>query len=384
MATEQKPTISEMAVQILRVTRDGMDLAPQDLGLVQLASNSQHRRAESEFAPVWAMFNDLYERCIQGRYAKPWLHGVEHLTKDHQGYVYWKGEHVEHYSFGRDVEGERAAASKLGAKCRALESRGVPVNSATAISDRFTDISGDSPWLRPLTLLYTVLPQDDGGRPWAIFGTGSADVALALRLGATGPQLLAFTTGMGPPAVVEAYHTLAGGPIFRPGEKTQGPTSTAEWIASLQSTGLDADTLNSVLSDGASATLAQAAESALRVQEQLRCRLSPERERPRFDALLAHARKFGPADLVAHVNHMLRTQVSLGDLVVSSEEANGYWCRGHGFVRQKIAASGLSSEEFAAMQYWSKADRLPPDAQLVPFVDAWDFAEPQPAARMGG
>ena len=44
-------------------------------------------------------FQQLYATVTSGQYAKPWLAGVEHVTRDHQGYVYWKGSRIEHFTF---------------------------------------------------------------------------------------------------------------------------------------------------------------------------------------------------------------------------------------------------------------------------------------------
>jgi hypothetical protein len=59
------------------------------------------------------------------------FHDIEHLHKDGQGFVYWKGSQVEHYSFN-DIEQERLAAHRLAAKCRHLEGLGLVPSSSTA------------------------------------------------------------------------------------------------------------------------------------------------------------------------------------------------------------------------------------------------------------
>lgn len=56
----------------------------------------------------------------------------EHMTKDGQGYVYWKGAVVEHFSY-EDPEKERAAAEAMAKRCRHLEAIGVPVNGRTTV-----------------------------------------------------------------------------------------------------------------------------------------------------------------------------------------------------------------------------------------------------------
>jgi hypothetical protein len=76
-----------------------------------------------------------------------WRGEIPNLTKpsDWDGYVYWKGIEVEHYTFGDDVERETRAAWELWSCCMYLESIGVPVNSRTVLCDWFKDMSKDSP-----------------------------------------------------------------------------------------------------------------------------------------------------------------------------------------------------------------------------------------------
>lgn len=61
---------------------------------------------------------------------KPWFFGLEHVTRDHQGYVYWKGIRIEHYD--HDVwqrpgwrERMKADAIRFARICTQLEAAGV-------------------------------------------------------------------------------------------------------------------------------------------------------------------------------------------------------------------------------------------------------------------
>lgn len=121
------PQTFDRAILILEKTNDGDALAPFHLHLVQEAIN-QNLNEKGE-----AAFLALYEQCISEQgYAKPWLHEIEHLTIDHEGYVFWKGKEVEHYSFKNKQE-EKAAAEELARRCRLLEERGQEVNTTTAV-----------------------------------------------------------------------------------------------------------------------------------------------------------------------------------------------------------------------------------------------------------
>lgn len=120
-----KPLIN-MAIEILRATDDGERLDPTDLYLVQETVNGNI----TELGEV--AFYALHNRVMAGEYKKPWLCGVENLTIDHEGFVYWKGIEVEHYSF-QDAERERKAAEELASRCRHLEEIGVPVSCNNAV-----------------------------------------------------------------------------------------------------------------------------------------------------------------------------------------------------------------------------------------------------------
>ena len=103
----------DKSIEIIQRTHDGNDLAPHHLKLVELAVNGWLSE-QGEVA-----FEELYQSVLKG-YIKPWHFGVEHVTKDHQGYIYWKGIQIEHFSF--DIrENERKATERLGAACRHLE-----------------------------------------------------------------------------------------------------------------------------------------------------------------------------------------------------------------------------------------------------------------------
>lgn len=114
---------------ILHATNDGDDLSPEHLFLLQLALN---RNLNDEGRRV---LRELHQQATTGQYRRPWLFGIEHLTQDLEGFVYWKGQEVEHYSC-RDEEGRQRlikAAHDLARRCRIVEGRGEPVNSRSVI-----------------------------------------------------------------------------------------------------------------------------------------------------------------------------------------------------------------------------------------------------------
>jgi hypothetical protein len=122
-------SLIEPALEILRATRDGDDLAPEHLSLVQLAVNGKlSDKGQTAFL-------ELLEQVRKG-YQPPWFHGIEHLTIDHSGYVSWKGQQVEHYdpywAYGPEAKQE---ATELAERCRQLEAEGKPVNKFNAVLD---------------------------------------------------------------------------------------------------------------------------------------------------------------------------------------------------------------------------------------------------------
>ncbi len=101
------------------------------------------------------------------------IHGqIEHLTQDGDGYVYWRGQHVEHYSYRTGQAAEEAqAALELRDRCIRLEALGVPVSANTAVWrwGWYADLTADTlanlpPLVRALLLNPRDMYEDDRGR----------------------------------------------------------------------------------------------------------------------------------------------------------------------------------------------------------------------------
>lgn len=125
----------EQALSIISSTEDGDLLDPSDLGLTQAVVNGQDLTDKG-----WEYWTRLYEATKDGSYVKRHFCGIPGLTNDAEGYVYWKGARVEHYSFGQE---RRAAmidsARVLAAICMTLDQRGSKV-SWSAISAVYEEI----------------------------------------------------------------------------------------------------------------------------------------------------------------------------------------------------------------------------------------------------
>lgn len=119
-------THCDKSIEILRATNDGNDLSPPHLYLVECAVNGFLTDKGK------AAFSDLLKQVRAG-YVAPWFHGIEHLTHKESGFIYWKGQEVEHYSGNAYSQDRKADALELAARCRHLESLGVEVNTSNAI-----------------------------------------------------------------------------------------------------------------------------------------------------------------------------------------------------------------------------------------------------------
>ena len=120
-------TVTDKAIEILQATGDGDKLAPPHLKLVELAVNGM-LNATGERA-----FEELYCNATRPEgYTVPWFHGIENLTRDHEGYVRWKGQRVEHYDPPWCyTEEARQAAEEVARRSQLLESRGeIPTTEA--------------------------------------------------------------------------------------------------------------------------------------------------------------------------------------------------------------------------------------------------------------
>ena len=161
--TTNAPSLIEQSIEILERTRDGNDLEPSHLSLVQAAVNN-HLTARGVEA-----FHQLYDAVTSGQYAKPWLAGVEHVTRDHQGYVYWKSNRIEHFTFSVMTEDQlRATTRRLAERCRHIEALGLPVCGRSYFNDWLQEMPPDFPQAYKELLHFTGTPYEhEDGR--AIF-----------------------------------------------------------------------------------------------------------------------------------------------------------------------------------------------------------------------
>lgn len=111
-------SLHDICIEILQMTNDGERLSPPHLRLVEMTINN----GISEAGEI-ALYK-LHENVLSG-YKPDWFHGIEHLTIDHEGFVYWKNIQVEHYTPSWAYSEEaRVSAIELVDRCRTVEKRG--------------------------------------------------------------------------------------------------------------------------------------------------------------------------------------------------------------------------------------------------------------------
>lgn len=120
-------TLIDKSIEVLQQTNDGNDLSSFHLGILEAAVNGFLNDGGVELFEA-----QIYQPVIGGHYEAPWFHGIENLRIDHVGYVYWKGEQIEHYSspWATSEDGKESAL-KLAAICQEIESEGQEVNGLT-------------------------------------------------------------------------------------------------------------------------------------------------------------------------------------------------------------------------------------------------------------
>lgn len=103
--------------------RDGTDagIAGSEAEAWSLAANAAICRHEKHAGEV----SQFIEQ--QRNASRPWLCGVENVTMDGSGYVYYKGHYVEHFSRLEQAE-MRRQAEKFSLICQRLERQGRPID----------------------------------------------------------------------------------------------------------------------------------------------------------------------------------------------------------------------------------------------------------------
>lgn len=190
--------VTNLATEILALTEQGALLTPWDFSFVKNLSG-----LDGAF-DVLPGLKQLKQEITNGSYSTSfeWFHGLKYLAKNGQGYVFWKGVSIEHFSYGENSAGERDAAIRLEARCRKLESLGFPVTSRTVLSPVCLSAPANTPWKLAMQRYYSFFKKNDS---WiAIFyKRGGRDLeTLVVRKAEESVKADTYETGFA------AYHAL--------------------------------------------------------------------------------------------------------------------------------------------------------------------------------
>ena len=118
----------EKGYEILARAENGYDLDPDDYRLANFASIDCLKETGIE------KFNELYRRVVAGEYAPKWLRGVENMTRDQEGYIYYKDVHVEHYNRSyMPSQSAKRELIELRSRCEFLERNDIPVSCVNVV-----------------------------------------------------------------------------------------------------------------------------------------------------------------------------------------------------------------------------------------------------------
>lgn len=120
-----KKSVKEMVLEVLEQTNDGEDLLPEDLSLVMSSIHSDKEDPSAELC-------NLHTAVFDGTYANTCWYVVEPFTIDHEGYVYYKNQMVEHFSEPNTVS-SHVEIHKLKQRCEYLEENNLTVSLTNAV-----------------------------------------------------------------------------------------------------------------------------------------------------------------------------------------------------------------------------------------------------------
>lgn len=141
------PEIYEMVIEIIGTTSDGNQLSARHLELTQSAINGFcTEEGINELRRV-------YQMVIDNNYVN-WFHNIEGMVLKNNGYVKYKGEILDHYSF-TDWEAEHAAVIELYTRCQHIELLGLKPTQHNCVHywQRYAKLQPNSvgsanPWVR--------------------------------------------------------------------------------------------------------------------------------------------------------------------------------------------------------------------------------------------
>lgn len=138
----------QKALSIFDGTDDGERLRTDDLALLWRVTTRGEDASESDRARLDRLHRQVAARCYVGVIRD--LYEIEHLSKDDEARVYWKGEFVDFMGVS-EPNAVMQWARELAAKCRGLEAKGYPIDASTIRSRWCQTAPPRTPW-KPLLL----------------------------------------------------------------------------------------------------------------------------------------------------------------------------------------------------------------------------------------
>ena len=123
----------DLAIEILQATNDGDNLSPRQLAVVEAAVNGALNDYGRE------LFNEIHTTIKEiGKPPVEWLHDIEHMTRDQEGYVYYKGKQIEHFDYWNEESYVKLAEAtvRLAKICAYYETNNIPITTTTVVWHR--------------------------------------------------------------------------------------------------------------------------------------------------------------------------------------------------------------------------------------------------------
>ena len=134
----------------------------------------------------------LHESVTRGTYRKEFFWGIEHLTRDAKGLLFWKEHLIGRFMLVNDEQDEKTA-QRVAARCRELEAKGFPISSRALLSQEIMQAPHDTPWKQALYTYAMFLTKDDRVR--VAFWTKAGKAMVMLERQSNGEVLCSMSQG---------------------------------------------------------------------------------------------------------------------------------------------------------------------------------------------
>jgi len=124
-------TNKEKVIRILELTENGINLSLSQFQMLEFIS----KNAKTLDLKQQQDFDELYQKVLNNDY-KEFFHGIENVTQNSEGYVYWKGVPIDEF-YHINKNKEKKSAQDLARRCNQIESKGKKVSALTYLLASF-------------------------------------------------------------------------------------------------------------------------------------------------------------------------------------------------------------------------------------------------------